>query len=101
METNFDKPLEQTIANLPQIGKVDVQIPNDTSAHDFDLPTGFTDAVLIGARCYSKYGSWIDQSYGVFDYFGTVTYIGNGKFRYTPKTAGNSTRIIFSFLKIG
>ena len=99
--TNDDKLADAVNALNSNIKTVEYTIPNDVDNHDYDLPTGMNIAIFIGARCFTKYGSWVDGSYASGSYFGDISFItGNGKFRYTANTAGNSTKILFTFLKV-
>ena len=98
-KSQVDSIVSQSTANLPTIASVTCTIPNTTAQTTFDLPSGFNNAVLLGARCVTKYSSLVDSSYSDGEYFGNVTLAGNGKFHYTPKVAGNSTQVLFVFMK--
>lgn len=98
-KSQVDQKISQSTANLPTIASVTCTIPNTTAQTTFNLPSGFNNAVLLGARCITKYSSLVDSSYSDGEYFGNVTLAGNGKFHYTPKVAGNSTQVLFVFMK--
>ena len=84
------------------IAYVEYDIPNSTAQNVFNLPSGMTTAILVGAACFSKYQTWVDSTYANGTYFGNVAFTqGNGKFAYTPYTAGESTKVRFAFMKIG
>ena len=76
-------------------------IPNDTNSHTFNYPSGYTinNCMLVSARCYTVYGSWVDSGHSSGVYFGDFKYQSN-YFEYTAKTAGMSSRIVFTFAKI-
>ena len=83
------------------IASVDCTIANNTDPQEFDLPSGFTklNCTLIGARCYTRYNTWVDHTYANGVYFGDLIYkpSENTQFIFTPNTAGNTTKIIFTF----
>jgi len=80
---------------------VEYNIPNDTDTHTFYYPTGYTgnNCTLISAKCYTIYGSWVNSSYDDNAFFGNIMYQGNS-FSYTAKTAGRSSKIVFTFAKV-
>jgi len=81
---------------------VKYDIPNDSNFHEYDYPYGYdgSNCVLVSAKCYSQYGSWVDSAYNGGIYFGSVSFDGN-LFVFAPKVAGNTSKIIFTFAKIG
>lgn len=87
-----------------KVASVTYPIENNTSEQLFSLPTGFTsnNCTLIAAKCFTKYNSFVDSSYDGFIYFGAFSFASGdiSLFKYTPKVAGNSTSIIFTFMKI-
>ena len=84
-----------------RIASVEYNIPNDTNTHTFYYPTGYTinNCVLISAKCYTVYDSWVNCSYNNNSYFGDFKYQSN-YFEYAANTAGKSSRIVFTFAKI-
>ena len=95
--------LESGLINC-QLYVSDCTIDNSTSAQDFDYPSGLNgnNAVLVAAKLYTQYNSWVDPTYNAGQYYGDFLYFGAGdnKFRYTPDTAGATTRILFYFRKV-
>lgn len=80
---------------------VEYNIPNDTDIHNYDYPSGYTinNCVLVSAKCYTAYGTWVDSSYDDGKYFGYFRYQFDN-FNYAAKTAGATSKIVFTFAKI-
>lgn len=79
-------------------------IANNNTAQDFSYPTGLNsgNCIMEGIKIYTRYNSWVDPLYANGDYFGNLIYVAGddtSKFRYTPKTAGNGTKIGITFIK--
>lgn len=81
---------------------VKYDIPNDSNRHNYNYPNGYTGSkcALLSAKCYTKYSSWVDSAYNGGNYFGDLLF-DEDSFGFAARTAGNTTKIIFTFAKIG
>lgn len=93
--------MTSTIQQARDIASIEHDIPNNTTGYDYAYPSGYSgsNCMFIGAKCFTKYDSWVDMSYSNFGYFGSVM-LNENNFSYTPTNAGNSKRIRFMFAKI-
>lgn len=89
--------LNSAIADIVKV--VSYQIPNDTTGHTYNYPTGHTmlNCFLVGAYCHTRYGTVVDLTYGTKEYWGDIRFALNN-FTFTPKIAGNCTLIDFVFV---
>lgn len=89
--------LNSAIADIVKV--VSYQIPNDTTGHTYNYPTGHTilNCFLVGAYCHTRYGTVVDPTYGTKEYWGDIRFALNN-FTFTPKVAGNCTLIDFVFV---
>lgn len=83
------------------IVNVDYTVPNDTSAHLIQYPNGWNQnsITMLAAKYRTKYDTWVDSNYDAGAYFGYIRFLING-IEFTPYTAGNTTRIIFTFARV-
>ena len=86
-------------SETPIIATVNYTIENDATQHTYNLPTGFSTGILIGAICFTTYDSYVDYTYDNFSYFGMLSPGTSGTFKYRAYTAGKSKSIQFTFLK--